>query len=189
MAAKKTARKTPAAKRVVKKAVKKLAAKKLTAKPAPMKAKASKKPAAKKPAAKKPAAKKPAVKKAPVAKAAPRKRPHPPVVHWEIQATDPARQRGFFSDLFGWPIDANNPQNYGMVPGAGADSIGGGIGETMDAAARVTFYVEVPDIDATLAKVGALGGGTVMPRMDIGMVIMAQFRDLEGNVIGLIEAR
>jgi len=27
----------------------------------------------------------------------------------------------------------------------------------------------------------------VMPRMDMGMVVMAQFRDLEGNLIGLVE--
>ena len=32
-----------------------------------------------------------------------------------------------------------------------------------------------------------MGGQTLMPRTDIGMIIMAQFRDPEGNVIGLVE--
>lgn len=172
MAAKKTARKKPAVKKVV-------AKKKAVAKAKPSKATRAK-PAK--------AARAKAAPRAAAATSAPKKRPHPPVIHWEIHATDPARQRAFFSDLFGWPIDANNPQNYGMVPAAGADSIGGGISGTTDTA-RVTFYVEVPDINAALAKAEGLGAATVMPRMDIGMVILAQFRDPEGNVIGLIEGR
>jgi hypothetical protein len=124
----------------------------------------------------------------PAAKPAPQKRPHAAVVHWEIQATDPGRQRDFFASLFDWPIDANNPQDYGMVPHGGADSIGGGIGGTTDATARTTFYVEVPSIEATLAKALELGAATIMPRTDMGMVVMAQFKDLEGNLIGLVES-
>jgi predicted enzyme related to lactoylglutathione lyase len=112
----------------------------------------------------------------------------PPVVHWEIQAADAGNQRAFYTDLFGWSIDANNPQNYGMVGSAGDGAIGGGISSAQDGKSYVTFYVEVPDINASLAKAESLGGSTVMPRMDIGMVILAQFRDPEGNVIGLIES-
>ena len=176
MAAKKTARKKPAA-------AKKVARKKVASKVAK---KSAKKSAVKPPKKKavKVAAKAP---KAAARKPAPKKRPHGAVVHWEIQATDPARQRDFFASLFGWPIDANNPQEYGMVPHGGDDSIGGGIGGTQDATARVTFYVEVPDINAALAKAEELGAATIMPRMDMGMVVMAQFRDLEGNLIGLVE--
>lgn len=122
------------------------------------------------------------------AKPAPKKRPHPAVVHWEIQSSDSARQRDFFASLFGWSIDANNPQNYGMVPHGGADSIAGGIGDTQDSTSRITIYVEVPDIDAALSRAEELGAATIMPRTDMGMVVMAQFRDLEGNMIGLVEA-
>jgi predicted enzyme related to lactoylglutathione lyase len=38
-----------------------------------------------------------------------------------------------------------------------------------------------------LDKAAALGGHAVMPRTDMGMVVMGQFRDPEGNVIGLVE--
>jgi uncharacterized protein len=110
----------------------------------------------------------------------------PSVVHWEVQARDPGAQMRFFGELFGWNIDANNPQNYGMVTPAGQGSIGGGIGATMDAP-RATFYVQVPSIADTLDKAATMGGQTLMPRTDIGMIIMAQFRDPEGNVIGLVE--
>ena len=122
----------------------------------------------------------------PEAAAGPPKLTGPSVVHWEVQARDPGAQMRFFGDLFGWNVDANNPQNYGMVTPAGPGSIGGGIGATMDAP-RATFYVQVPSIADTLDKAATMGGQTLMPRTDIGMIIMAQFRDPEGNVIGLVE--
>jgi predicted enzyme related to lactoylglutathione lyase len=118
--------------------------------------------------------------------AGPPKLTGPSVVHWEVQARDPGAQMRFFGELFGWNIDANNPQNYGMVTPAGQGSIGGGIGATMDAP-RATFYVQVPSIADTLDKAATMGGQTLMPRTDIGMIVMAQFRDPEGNVIGLVE--
>ena len=120
-------------------------------------------------------------------KAAPRRASKPGVVHWEVQAKNPVKQQQFFSTLFGWKVDANNPMNYGMVKSAGKDTIGGGIGSSDDKP-RVTFYVQVDDINDTLAKAETLGAETVMPRTDIGMVVMAQFRDPEGNVIGVIES-
>jgi len=118
--------------------------------------------------------------------AGPPKLTGPSVVHWEVQARDPGAQMRFFGELFGWNVDANNPQNYGMVTPAGPGSIGGGIGATMDAP-RATFYVQVPSIADTLDKAATMGAQTLMPRTDIGMIIMAQFRDPEGNVIGLVE--
>ena len=153
---------------------------------------AAKKPVAKKAAApaKKAAPKKaaaaPAKKKATPKKSAPKKASAPGVVHWEVQAKDPATQQRFFGELFSWEVDTNNPQSYGMVASAGKDTIGGGIGGG-DGQSRVTIYVQVDDINATLAKAEELGARTVMPRTDIGMIVMAQFLDLEGNVIGLVE--
>ena len=134
----------------------------------------------------KPKAKKPA-RAATKRKAAPAKPKFGQVVHWEVQAKDPARAQKFFGELFGWKIDANNPMSYGLVSSGGKDGIDGGIGGAPGGASLVTFYVRVPDINATLAKAEALGAQTIMPRTDIGMVIMAQFRDLEGNTIGVIE--
>jgi uncharacterized protein len=185
-----------------------MALKKLKRKMSPMKA-ARKKPAPRKAATKKPAPKsamknpkaaskakskaraaaKPKASAATAAPVAKRAWLFPPVVHWEIQAADAGNQRAFYTDLFGWSIDANNPQNYGMVGAAGDGAIGGGISSAQDGKSYVTFYVEVPDINASLAKAESLGASTVMPRMDIGMVILAQFRDPEGNIIGLIESK
>ncbi len=79
-------------------------------------------------------------------------------------------------------------RGYAMaLPGSG---INGGIGGDQNGGAgRVTFYVEVKDLDATLEKIGKLGGKTVAAPMDVpnGPTI-ALFSDPEGHVIGLIKA-
>jgi len=157
---------------------------------------AKKKKAAKKAAPKK-AAKKPAAKKAAAKKAAPRaaarkaaapKVTHPQILHWEIQSHQPAALHAFYSDVFGWVIDANNPMNYGMVSSGGGGGINGGIGGSMGGAgSKVLVYAAVKEIDPVLAKIEGAGGKTIMPRTDIGPVIMAIYTDPEGNAMGLIE--
>ncbi len=141
--------------------------------------------------AKKKTAKKASPKKKKTApkKAAPKKTVANPIVHWEIAARDPAKQQQFYSEVFGWKIDANNPMNYGLVTsGRDAGGIDGGIGGSEDMQqSRITVYAQVKDINSVLAKVESLGGRTLMPRTDIGMVIMAQFSDPEGNLFGIIE--
>ena len=54
-----------------------------------------------------------------------------PVVHFEIVHKDAAKLQPFYSELFDWKIDANNPMNYGIVD-TGGKGINGGIGATMD---------------------------------------------------------
>jgi predicted enzyme related to lactoylglutathione lyase len=176
---------------------KKAPAKKASAKKAP--APAKKAPAPAKKAAKKapPPAKKTAAKKAPAPakKAAAKKAPAPTkkansnaIVHWEIQAQDPNKLWKFYGDVFGWKIDSKNPMNYGMVDSKGSSGIAGGIGGSMGGqGSRVLVYAEVASIDATLKRVEGKGGKTVMPRTDIGPVIMGVYTDPEGNTMGLIE--
>jgi predicted enzyme related to lactoylglutathione lyase len=38
-----------------------------------------------------------------------------PVVHFEIQSQRGEELQGFYSDLFGWTINADNPMNYGVI--------------------------------------------------------------------------
>jgi hypothetical protein len=148
-------------------------------------AKSAKKPV-KKAAARKPAKKAAARKSAPRAVA--KKASGPQICHWEIQSTMPEKLHGFYSEIFGWKIDANNPMNYGMVSsGRGAGGIDGGIGGSMQGPSRVLVYANVKAIDPVLSKIESLGGKTLMPRTDVGPVIMALYADPEGNVMGVIE--
>lgn len=116
------------------------------------------------------------------------------VVHFEVIGKDGEKLQGFYSDLFGWEIDANNQMNYGMVPRDGNTNaqgagIGGGIGPGRDGSESwVTFYVETDDVEASLQKAESLGGSRVMGPMDVpeGPQI-ALFKDPEGHTIGLVK--
>jgi uncharacterized protein len=119
-----------------------------------------------------------------------------PVVHFEVIGKDGEKLQSYYSELFGWAIDADNPMGYGVIQREGnvnADGvgIGGGVAtgpEGYDG--HLTFYVEVPDVGAAIAKAEELGGKRVfgpdeVPGMDM---ILGQFTDPEGHLIGLIQS-
>jgi predicted enzyme related to lactoylglutathione lyase len=108
-----------------------------------------------------------------------------PVIHWEISGRDPERLQRFYGDLFGWKVDATNPE-YGLVEAG--DGIGGGIMRSpAGAPPHVTVYVQVDSLEAALDRVGELGGEQLLGPTPIENVgAFALFRDPEGNVIGLL---
>lgn len=116
-----------------------------------------------------------------------------PVVHFEIMGRDAARLRSFYGDLFDWQLNADNPFGYATVDrdrnlSAEGVGIGGGIGEASDFPGYVTFYVEVPDVEASLAQAVELGGTRLMgPEQIMDGVEIGMFTDPEGNVIGLLK--
>jgi predicted enzyme related to lactoylglutathione lyase len=118
-----------------------------------------------------------------------------PVVHFEIIGKDPNRLQGYYSELFGWEIDSNNPMNYGVVQRDGnlnsdGVGIGGGIGAGPEGyGGHVTFYVEVPDVEAALAKAEKLGGSRMMgPEEPMEGVEIGLFTDPEGHVVGVVKS-
>lgn len=119
-----------------------------------------------------------------------------PVTHFEVIGKDGEKLRGYYSELFGWEIDANNPMGYGIVPREGNTNaegagIGGGVGQTPDGEGHLTFYVEVPDVGAALAKAEELGGTKVMGPDEVpGMgIVLGHFKDPEGHLVGLVQSR
>lgn len=111
-----------------------------------------------------------------------------PVVHFEVLGQDGAGLRSFYSDLFGWTINADNPMNYGVVSADGT-GIGGGIGVGPEGyAGHVTFYVGVPDVEAALAQAESLGGSRMMgPEKVMEDVEIGLFQDPEGHLIGVVK--
>jgi hypothetical protein len=74
---------------------------------------------------------------------------------------------------------------------AGGDlGIGGGVGAGPDGyGGPVTFYVEVPDVEAALAKAESLGGTRMFgPDNVTNEVEICQFTDPEGHLIGVVES-
>ena len=118
-----------------------------------------------------------------------------PVVHFEVIGRDPEKLRSYYSDLFGWEIDADNPVGYGIVArdqntNPDGIGIGGGIGGPGpdDYPGHVTFYVEVPDVEAALAKAESLGGTRMMgPEKPMEGVEIGLFNDVEGHVVGVVK--
>ena len=111
-----------------------------------------------------------------------------PVVHFEILGKDGKKTQQYYQSLFGWKIYANNPMAYGIVDNAG-EGIGGGVAEGENGKPSVTFYVQVDDPQKYLDKAIALGGKMIQPVTDVpSMVIMCQFADPDGNVIGIVKA-
>src|SRR5256885_14170598 len=103
-----------------------------------------------------------------------------PVVHFEIMGGDGEKLKGFYSDLFGWKINSDNPQNYGMVETGGEGGINGGVGDGGNfSGSRV--YIQVPDLQEALDKIEAAGGKTVMAPQDLGMGERALVEGPQGN--------
>jgi hypothetical protein len=84
-----------------------------------------------------------------------------PVVHFEVIGKDAERLQSYYSELFGWEIDADNPMRY----------------------------VEVPDVEAALAKAERLGGSRMMgPEQVMEQVEIGLFSDPEGHLIGVVKS-
>jgi predicted enzyme related to lactoylglutathione lyase len=116
-----------------------------------------------------------------------------PVTWFEIIAKDAAKSQRFYSELFGWKIDANNPMKYGLVDTGSKEGIQGGIGQASDQfpVKNLTFYVQVDDIDASLKRAEKLGGRTAMPPFKVPMPdgpTIAVLTDPDGNTVGLLKA-
>jgi predicted enzyme related to lactoylglutathione lyase len=121
-----------------------------------------------------------------------------PVVHFEVSGNDPAKLRNFYTGLFAWEFaidDAateaiSQPGNYGFVDGSTTGAgINGGVGGGEGYEARVLFYVGVPNVEAALKKAESLGGKRRMgPEGTPGRLVVGQFTDPEGNLIGVAGA-
>lgn len=125
-----------------------------------------------------------------------------PVVHFEIIGKDAPRLRRYYKDLFGWHADMNtsvaaevsSPGNYGFIntiSAEGGAGIPGGIGGGDGYDCHTVFYVGVANVEAALQKAESLGGQRVMGPIERpgGGLFVGQFRDPEGNLIGVAGPR
>jgi len=112
--------------------------------------------------------------------------------HVDVLSGDPERARRFYGDVFGWQFEDIPGAAYVNVR-TSEDGIEGGIGGLAQVAGMrppqpsgVVAYLLAPDMDATLAAIERAGGEVVIPRTDVmGYGEFAQFKDPDGNVIGL----
>jgi uncharacterized protein len=119
------------------------------------------------------------------------------VVHFEVVGKDVEKLRSFYSEVAGWEFDTveGGPTEYSSVAreknlNADGVGIGGGVGEGPEGyPGHVTFYIEVPDVGASLDQVEKRGGTKMMgPDTPMEGLTIGLFNDPEGHVVGLVEA-
>jgi predicted enzyme related to lactoylglutathione lyase len=109
-----------------------------------------------------------------------------PVVHWEIEALDPDRQRAFYAELFNW--DIGDGPIMGIPAGFGGPEPGPAGHIRGSGRSGVTLYVQVRDIRASLDRAVELGGQRVMEPFDIpNGPTLAAITDPEGNPVTLVQ--
>ena len=68
------------------------------------------------------------------------------IIHVEVVGKDGDKLQKFYSDVFGWSLDTNNPGGYGLLR---QDDLTAGIGAASDGGAgHVTFYIGADDPQA-----------------------------------------
>lgn len=87
-----------------------------------------------------------------------------PVTHWQLVTTDPEKAERFYTKLFGWKVNADNPLGCRMVTTGGAGGIDGGIWPAPpEANSFVQLHVEVEDVAASVEKATSLGATVIIP--------------------------
>ena len=107
-----------------------------------------------------------------------------PIVHFEFAGPDEQRLQQFYSQLFGWQINAMGP-GYALVETPDG-SPNGAIREAETA--ELSIGVQVDDLVAAVELCTENGATVVMPPTDNGYVNKAQISDPAGNLVTLIEA-
>jgi len=108
------------------------------------------------------------------------------VVHWEITATDPEAQAGFYRSLFGWAIGEG--PIMAIPPGLGGPEPGPAGHIRQGAQPGVSLYVQVRDLRESLEAAESLGATVTIPPFDVpdGPTIAA-IEDPEGNAVVLVQ--
>jgi predicted enzyme related to lactoylglutathione lyase len=115
--------------------------------------------------------------------------PHGTPIWYELMTADPDAAKTFYDAVVGWTIEAQPSMpgmDYRMIGTSGGDNAGGVMrltGDMVKGGAKPCwlFYIGVDDVDASVEKVKAAGGGVLMPAWTIdGIGRMAMVSDPQG---------
>ena len=105
-----------------------------------------------------------------------------PVCFFEIGCTDSAATSSFYQGLFDWKLDPG-PMGAQIATGEGIDGQIVSLGH--EPHQYTLFYVQVDDIEASVAKAQELGGKLVVGPVPIPIGTFAWISDPGGNMVGL----
>jgi predicted enzyme related to lactoylglutathione lyase len=110
-----------------------------------------------------------------------------PVLQFQIISKDPESTGRFYSELFGWSVNAENPMGYRRIHTGSTDGIHGGIWPAPPQAPNfVQLFVEVDNVSVAVQKAEAMGAKvliqpTTLPEGDE----MAVLHDPQGMSFGI----
>jgi predicted enzyme related to lactoylglutathione lyase len=111
-----------------------------------------------------------------------------PVVHWEFWSEEPNKISRFYQQVFDWNIQPNPKIDYTLVETGGTGGINGGILKPKRGPwpARLTFYIDVDDLDAYERKIKQAGGRILIEKQEVpGVGQFSLFEDPDGRVLGM----
>ena len=115
---------------------------------------------------------------------------HGEYTHIEIPYDNEARAKAFYSAVFGWSFTPMEGYAGYSTYASGPGDLGGGIGQRgVTAPARIRNYVDVDDVDTTLATVVSSGGTVIEPKTEMGFGWYAVFKDTEGNELAVYQPK
>jgi predicted enzyme related to lactoylglutathione lyase len=114
------------------------------------------------------------------------------IMWFESASTDIPASAKFYGDLFDWPMVTDEKLNYTMTA-FGQGEVGMGFNEINEemgiTPGSVLVYVDVADVDATIAQAKELGAPIFLDKTEIPTVgWMAILGDPGGNRIGVMQA-
>ena len=109
-----------------------------------------------------------------------------PFVHIELSTDDLKKAKKFYTSVFAWKLEDMPGLGYTLI-NVGKGTAGGMQAKQMPEAPTAWLpYVEVADVDATLAKARAAGARVVLDNTDIGeMGSIGVFVDPTGAALGI----
>jgi predicted enzyme related to lactoylglutathione lyase len=111
--------------------------------------------------------------------------------HVELATTDKEATVKFYKDMFGWHVQTFELMDYTMTAFPEGDTTMAFVPvneEQNTMPGSVLVYVDVDDVDATIARAKELGAMVIMDKMEIeGTGWMAVFGDPGGNRIAVMQ--
>jgi uncharacterized protein len=87
-----------------------------------------------------------------------------PVTQFQIISNNPEAIAGFYGELFGWKIDANNAMGYRRIDTGSPEGIQGGIWPAPPQASTFAqLFVAVADVKASVQLAEKLGARMLIP--------------------------
>ncbi len=111
-----------------------------------------------------------------------------PVVQWQMVTRDPDAATSFYSGVFGWTVNSDNPFGYRVVATGSPEGIGGGVWPSPPEGHNfVQLFIRVPSVPDYVARAEHAGARVLIPPQTLPEGgVLAILHDPQGIPFGLV---